>query len=748
MSAGLDFFFMVFAHESVQLNTSMKFRILTMSLVLLGMATVARAQQDTLDYYDLTLAQLMNIEVVSASKKAESLFDASLSASVLTHDEIRNAGATSIMEALRLIPGIIVREQTNGNYDIHLRGLDNVPPNSLILSSTNTTTLVMINNRPVYNYLQGGTFWESLPIDLNDVDKIEVVRGPSSTLYGPNAVSGVINIITRKISKEGFSVRGNGQYGSQNTAIANATIGYKFNSKLDVAVSGNFQSREREAVRYFDQTTDQWVDSPDKLNVGNASERYPNPDKSMSKYGLNTYINYSLNEKANFSLTSGLQDSEVQGIMFDNDVANLSATSTNSKYVDFLSATYGLNTQISYTTATQSPALGMQGSEYDYNVVDATVEYDLSVKGLSIKPGLTYRSATYNDAPYSDAASGGTFGGKQTMNTFGGGVRFDYKLLHDKVRLTGGIRMDKFSYPDKWVTSYQGAASYKFNDNNLMRFVYSKAYRSPFIFDTFLNYGSTIPVAPGMFSEFTVLGNKDLGLLHSSMMELGYRAKLVSNVSLDVEAYHTVTNNYTTLVQGPTTPTPANFPVVATTTLMVENIPLEVQQLGATMALTVVIDKFQVKPFVTVQKTTLKDYSPYFSTSTAAPAASNGFDPAANNVNSGVGTETDHKFTPKAYGGAHINYSISRKFDFNVSTYWFTRQTFYHQDNTSYNDGIHGVENIEGKAIVNARLAYMPVKGISVFVTGKNLLDKKSVEYYQGDAIPMMVLAGVSIDLL
>src|SRR5687767_5023805 len=101
--------------------------MITLSLILLVSGQVTWAQQDSTDYTDLSLAELMNIRIVSASKKTENLFDASLSASVLTQEEIRNAGSTSIMEALRLIPGVIVREQTNGNCDIHVRGLDNVP---------------------------------------------------------------------------------------------------------------------------------------------------------------------------------------------------------------------------------------------------------------------------------------------------------------------------------------------------------------------------------------------------------------------------------------------------------------------------------------------------------------------------------------------------------------------------------------------------------------------------------------------
>src|SRR5687767_5551865 len=108
----------------------MNLKFFTIGCAITFCAHAALAQQADSTGFDMSLEELMNIEIVSASKKSESLFDASLSASVLSSDEIRNAGATSIMEALRLIPGLIVRESSNGNYDVHIRGLDNVPPNS------------------------------------------------------------------------------------------------------------------------------------------------------------------------------------------------------------------------------------------------------------------------------------------------------------------------------------------------------------------------------------------------------------------------------------------------------------------------------------------------------------------------------------------------------------------------------------------------------------------------------------------
>src|SRR5687768_7542642 len=122
---------------------------ITILLLLISLKSFSiKAQSDSSQRVDdlsaFSLEELMNIPIYSVSKVEESTFDAPLSSSVVTREEMQRAGCTTIMEALRLHPGLIVREQTNGNYDIHIRGLDNVPPNLGMYFFTNSTTLVMI----------------------------------------------------------------------------------------------------------------------------------------------------------------------------------------------------------------------------------------------------------------------------------------------------------------------------------------------------------------------------------------------------------------------------------------------------------------------------------------------------------------------------------------------------------------------------------------------------------------------------
>lgn len=139
-------------------------------------------------YLGMSLDQLMDIRVTSVSKNEEKLSDAAAAVFVITHEDIRRSGVTSIMEALRMAPGVDVARIDANKWAISIRGLNGFFANKL---------LVMIDGRSVYSPIFSGVFWDAQDIMLEDVDRIEVVRGPGASLWGANAVNGVINIITK-----------------------------------------------------------------------------------------------------------------------------------------------------------------------------------------------------------------------------------------------------------------------------------------------------------------------------------------------------------------------------------------------------------------------------------------------------------------------------------------------------------------------------------------------------------------------
>ena len=161
------------------------------SLALAG-ASPEAAMRPVADIADLELEQLTRITVTSASRREERALDAPASIFVITAEDIRRSGATSIPEILRLAPNLHVARADNNQYAVTSRGFNNVLANKL---------LVLIDGRTVYTPLFSGVFWEAQDVTLDDIDRIEVISGPGATLWGANAVNGVINISTVPASR-------------------------------------------------------------------------------------------------------------------------------------------------------------------------------------------------------------------------------------------------------------------------------------------------------------------------------------------------------------------------------------------------------------------------------------------------------------------------------------------------------------------------------------------------------------------
>jgi iron complex outermembrane receptor protein len=148
--------------------------------------------EDSTDFTAFSLEELKDVVIVSASKKPEIVSNTAAAVYVITQEDIRRSGVTSIPEALRLAPGVHVARITATEWAINIRGLNSQFARNL---------LVLIDGRSVYTHVFSGVFWDIQDTVLNDIDRIEVVRGPGAAVWGANAVNGVINIITKKAAQ-------------------------------------------------------------------------------------------------------------------------------------------------------------------------------------------------------------------------------------------------------------------------------------------------------------------------------------------------------------------------------------------------------------------------------------------------------------------------------------------------------------------------------------------------------------------
>jgi iron complex outermembrane receptor protein len=179
------------------------------------------------------LEELMQIEVTSAARREHKLADTAAAVFVLTRDDIRRSGMMTVPELLRLVPGVQVAQIDANKWAVSVRGFNSRWANKL---------QVMINGRSIYSRLFSGVFWDVLSVPVVEIDRIEVIRGPGGSLWGANAMNGVINIITRTPETRQGAVSANvGTLGTSSGSVQYAAAHggwFKYNAYIDAAHQG------------------------------------------------------------------------------------------------------------------------------------------------------------------------------------------------------------------------------------------------------------------------------------------------------------------------------------------------------------------------------------------------------------------------------------------------------------------------------------------------------------------------------
>ena len=197
---------------------------------------------------NLSLEQLVNIQVTSVSKKETDLFTAAAAIYVITQEDIRRSGMTSIPELLRMVPGMDVARIDANHWAVSARGFNGQYANKL---------LVLLDGRTVYSPVTSGVFWNVQDTPLDDIDRIEVVRGPGGAVWGANAVNGVINIIT-KSAKETQGGLATVTYGTEEQPTTTVRYGGQLATNLFYRVYVTYFNRDNFADSTGHNAADGW----------------------------------------------------------------------------------------------------------------------------------------------------------------------------------------------------------------------------------------------------------------------------------------------------------------------------------------------------------------------------------------------------------------------------------------------------------------------------------------------------------
>ncbi len=514
--------------------------------VLLAGSTVAQNSRNVPDPTAVSVEDLMNWQVTSVSKRTQKVADAAAAIFVVTQEDIRRSGATSIPEALRLVPGLEVARIDENKWAIGSRGFNGRFDNKL---------LVLIDGRSVYTPLFSGVYWNVQDVMLEDVDRIEVIRGPGATLWGANAVDGVINVITKKAK-------------STQSAVVTAGTGTEERAAGGVRYGGKLGDNTyyRAYTKYFDWGPSAYPsgmtahDGWDALRGGFRADWTPAGANSLTLQG------------------------DIYRTRFDETltVASLSAPYSNTfpndgKYSggnilgrwNHTSERSSMSLQMYYdnTTITDHSLFGDH-----QNILDIDFQHGFHVgDSQQFVWGLGYRSIRdKNDASFTVSLQPN----QVTLNQFSTFLQDEISLVDNRLQITLGSKFERNEFTGFEIEP-NARLLWNLTPNQSIWTAVSRAVRTPALTEEGLRLNSAVipPLTQSNPLPFpavvAVFGSRQFNPEDLLAYELGYRVQATSNLSLDIATFY---NNYSNLrtaepgapfVEGSPAPTDIVIPFVA-----------------------------------------------------------------------------------------------------------------------------------------------------------------------------------------
>lgn len=453
------------------------------------------------DLTELSIEELMQIEVTTVSRKGEALVDAPAAITVIRADDLRRTGARSIVEALRMVPGVHVGHIDANKWSVGSRGFSD---------RFNPRLQVMMDGRSVYSPLFSGVDWGTFDTMLEDIDRIEVIRGPGGSVWGANAMTGVINVITKKAKDTtgGLAYAG---AGSEERDFAGARYG---------ASSGN-NLHYRAFAKYFNR--DEQEDGHD--------------DWFQARGGFR--LDYTPGSDA-FAAQAEAYDGESRGLLtFVEPTAPFFRTVNDSIQTTGGYARARWERRFSPTSelSVQASAIHTEYETAIFGEVRDTFDLDFThrmalLDGHDVVWGAGYRrsddrinnSATVLFDPDDECL--------EYVHTF---VQDEITLVKDHLRLILG---SKFEYFEQTGYDYQPTArlAWKAHDRHAVWAAVSRAVRMPSRAEDDVRINRA--VIPGVPTTLiAVFGDSDFGPERSIAYEAGYRVRPDDSLSLDLALF-------------------------------------------------------------------------------------------------------------------------------------------------------------------------------------------------------------------
>lgn len=472
-------------------------------------------------FADMNIEQLMDIEITSVSKKAEKLSATAAAIHVVTSDDIRRAGASTLVEALRLVPGVATAQINIGTTALSVRGFNSRFANKL---------LVLVDGRSIYTPLFSGVYWEIQDTLMEDINRIEVIRGPGGAVWGANAVNGVINIVTKSAKDtQGTFVSVTG--GTEEQGTGSIRYGSKINDQTFYRVFYKYFNRDRFKTNPGTPANDHW-----SAHRGGFRLDWEPSDVSSFSFGGEGYTTKSFSP------------------IGDNSVQDFAGGHIRAQW----NRTYSEDTSLSLTTYYDRTETSASSMVEFRNTYDLELRYQTVVaERHALNWGLQYRLTTDETFRVNGLLSmTPTESEDQVQSLF---LQDQITLIEDKLSTTLGVKLEHNDYTGYEV---QPSARVAWNpaENQTVWAAVSRAVRTPSRAEVTVRSVTPLAFPPG--ASTVIQGAPDLVSETLLAYELGYRFQPTSKMSVDIATYY---NDYDNVAGTATTMAPP--PVVATTTL-------------------------------------------------------------------------------------------------------------------------------------------------------------------------------------
>ncbi len=488
----------------------------SMMLVIYGcVATVSQGWAATPDLTIFDIEDLMQIKVVSAAKVEQALQDTASAVFVITADDIRRSGVTSVPEALRMAPGVQVARIGANKWAITIRGFNGRFANKL---------LVLVDGRSIYTPTFSGVYWEVQDMLIEDIERIEVIRGPGASLWGANAVNGVINILTKRAAdtRNLLSVTA----GNQEKAIVGVRYSSQLGDDAHYRIYGKYLNQDGLLDVEGRDAEDDWYLSSGGFRLDWTPTSQDSVTLGGSVYDATLHQNL---------LVPTFTPPYAQRVR---DAAQDSGGNLQGRWERRFSPTSNMDLKLYYQRERHDEAiLGVMVDTFD---LDFQHTFALNERHALIW-GLGYRR--YHDE-YQQTALGSITPSSLDYDLFSAFVQDQISLIPQELELTLGARLEHNDFSG-WEFQPNARLLWKLHPRHRVWAAVSRAVRTPSRADQGLNLDvftvppNTPPRNPTPLPAlYFFQGNPAFGSENLTAYEIGYRAVPSEQLSLDVTAFY------------------------------------------------------------------------------------------------------------------------------------------------------------------------------------------------------------------